>query len=278
MTQDTPHLLTGGLVFGEGPRWHEGLLWFSDMHGEAVWTVDLAGHRAKVLDLPGRRPSGLGFLPNGDLLIVSMLEAQILRWNGSDLHPYADLSPLFIEGCNDMVVDRSGRAYVGCFPSVTTPGPIVAVDPDGSARVVASELVVPNGSVITSDGLTLIVAESLGRRLTAFDIEDDGDLSNRRIYAECPHRGPDGICLDEEGAVWAAMPLAREFQRIRPGGEVVDSVAIDGRMGIACALGGDDRKTLFLLTALDHAPAALAGTREAQIHTMRVTVAGAGIP
>jgi sugar lactone lactonase YvrE len=249
------------------------------MHGESVWTVDLSGNRTKVVDLPGRRPSGLGFLPNGDLLIVSMLEAEILRWDGRDLSTHADLTSLFVDGCNDMVVDQNGRAYVGSFPSVTPPGGrIVAVDPDGSARIVAEEVVIPNGSVITPGGTTLIVAESLGRRLTAFDIERNGDLSNRRVYAECPNRGPDGICLDEEGAVWAAMPLAREFQRIMPGGEVVDSVSIDGRMGIACTLGGVDRKTLFLLTAMDHDPVALTGTREGQIHTMTVAVPGVGIP
>ncbi len=277
--QGAPTFLSGDLVFGEGPRWRNGALWFSDMHGESVWTVDLSSRRTKVFDVPGRRPSGLGFLPNGDLLIVSMLEAEILRWDGTDVSTYADLTRFFEKGCNDMVVDVNGRAYVGSFPDVEGPvGRLVAVDPDGSARIVADEVVIPNGSVISPDGAILIVAESLGRRLTAFDIEPDGDLSNRRVYAECPERGPDGICLDEEGAVWAAMPLAREFQRIRPGGEIVDSVAIDGRMAIACALGGPDRKTLFLFTALDHDPVALAGTREAQIHTINVSVPGAGIP
>jgi sugar lactone lactonase YvrE len=276
--QETPKLLTGDLGFGEGPRWCDGVLWFSDMHGESVWTVDLSGRRTKVLDVSGRRPSGLGFLPNGDLLIVSILEAELLRWDGTDLTTYADLTPFFAKGCNDMVVDMTGRAYVGSFPDVGGPvGRLVAVDPDGSPRVVADEIVIPNGSVIGPDG-TFIVAESLGRRLTAFDIEQNGDLSNRRVYAECPNRGPDGICLDQDGAVWAAMPLAREFQRIMPGGEVVDSVSVDDRMAIACALGGPDRKTLFLLTARDHDPAALAGTREAQIHTITVAVPGAGIP
>jgi len=277
--QEKAELLANDLVFGEGPRWRDDLLWFSDMHGECVWTVDLSGKRTRVVELPGRRPSGLGFLPGGDLLIVSMLEAEILRWDGTDLSTHADLRSFFAEGCNDMVVDTNGRAYVGSFPSVAPPGGrLVAVEPDGSARVVADEMVIPNGSAITPQGTSLIVAESLGRRLTAFDIGPTGDLLNRRVYAECPDRGPDGICLDEEGAVWAAMPLARQFQRIMPGGEVVDSVTIDGRMAIACVLGGTDRKTLFLLTAREHDPIALAGTRQAQIHTIRVAVPGAGIP
>ena len=132
--------------------------------------------------------------------------------------------------------------------------------------------------MITPDGRTLIVAESLGRRLTAFDIAADGSLGERRIYAELPGRGPDGICLDEEGAIWAAMPLAREFQRVLPGGSVAEVVSVDGGMGIACALGGPDRRTLFLLSAGEHSPELLRGTRDARIDVARVPVAGAGIP
>jgi len=273
-----PTLLADGFVFGEGPRWRQDRLWLSDMYGQAVWTVDESGHRELVVELPGRRPSGLGFLPDGDLLIVSMLERQVLRWNGSELQIHAELGNLIATGCNDMVVNSDGRAYVGSFPSPSSPkGPIVLIEPDGTARVAAEDVVFPNGSVITPDGV-LIVAESLGRCLTAFDIASDGSLSNRRSYAECPGRGPDGICLDKEGAVWAAMPLAREFQRILPGGAITASISVDGRMAIACALGGRDRNTLFLLSANDHAPEALRGTRDGQIHVIRVPVEGAGIP
>ena len=274
-----PQFLIGGIVFGEAPRWHDDRLWFSDMHGEAVWTVDLSGRRDLVVELPGRRPSGLGFLPDWDLLIVSMLDRHILRWNGSDVTLHADLSAAVPSGCNDMVVGHDGRAYVGSFPPVATPnGPIIAVESDGSFRVAAEDLIFPNGSVITSDGRSLIVAESLGRCLTAFDIAPDGSLSNRRIYADCSGRGPDGICLDAEGAVWAAMPLARRFERILPGGTVAETVAVDGRMAIACALGGTDRRTLFLLSATDHSPDALRGTRDARIDVVRVHVPGAGLP
>ena len=272
-------LLISGLVFGECPRWHDDRLWFSDMHAEAVWTVDLAGNRELVVELPGRRPAGLGFLPNGDLLVVSMLERQLLRWDGLELTMHADLSELVLDGCNDMVVDESGRAYVGSFPPPSAPSGVIAlVEPDGSARIAADEVIFPNGSVITPDGRTLIVAESLGRRLTAFDIAADGSLGERRIYAELPGRGPDGICLDEEGAIWAAMPLAREFQRVLPGGSVAEVVSVDGGMGIACALGGPDRRTLFLLSAGEHSPELLRGTRDARIDVARVPVAGAGIP
>jgi sugar lactone lactonase YvrE len=249
------------------------------MHGEAVWTVDLTGHRELVVELPGRRPSGLGFLPDGDLLIVSMVERHVLRWNGSEITVHADMSRLVPFDCNDMVVNSDGRAYVGSAPPPSSPeGPIVLVEPDGAFRVVAEEVVIPNGSAITPDGGTLIVAESLGRHLTAFDISPDGSLTNRRIYADCPGRGPDGICLDEEGAVWAAMPLARVFERLLPGGTVTDSIDVEGRMAIACVLGGPDRRTLFLLSANDYRPEVLLGTRDGRIDIVRVPIAGAGIP
>ena len=274
-----PELLTSGLVFGEGPRWRDDRLWFSDMHGEAVWTVDLSGNRQLVVELPGRRPSGLGFLPNGDLLIVSMLEREVLRLNESGITLHADLSHLVPDALNDMVVGSDGRAYVGSFPPASAPvGTLIMVDSDGTPHVAAEEMIIPNGSAITPDGRTLIVAESLGRRLTSFTIQPDGSLVDRRVYADCAGRGPDGICMDAEGAIWTAMTLAREFQRILPGGEVTDAISIDGRMAIACALGGPDRRTLFLLTAREHAAEALAGTHHGRIDVVQVPVAGVGIP
>jgi sugar lactone lactonase YvrE len=274
-----PEMLTSGLVFGEGPRWRDDRLWFSDMHGETAWTVDLSGRQELVVEVPGRRPSGLGFLPNGDLLIVSMLEREILRWDGSSLTVHADVSDVVPDACNDMVVSQDGRAYVGSFPPPSSPtGALILVEPDGRSRIAADDMIIPNGSVITPDGATLIVAESLGRRLTAFDILPDGSLADRRIYADCPGRGPDGICLDEEGAIWAAMTLAGEFQRILPGGAVTDSISVEGRMAIACALGGVDRHTLFLLSASEHSPEVLRGTRDGRIDIVRVPVAGTGIP
>jgi sugar lactone lactonase YvrE len=274
-----PELLTAGLVFGEGPRWRDDRLWFSDMHGEAVWTVDLSGNRQLVVELPGRRPSGLGFLPNGDLLIVSMLEREVLRLNESGITLHADLSHLVPDALNDMVVGSDGRAYVGSFPPASAPvGTLIMVDSDGTPHVAAEEMIIPNGSVITPDGKMLIIAESLGRRLTSFTIQPDGSLVDRRVYADCAGRGPDGICMDAEGAIWTAMTLAREFQRILPGGEVTDAISIDGRMAIACALGGPDRRTLFLLTAREHAAEALAGTHHGRIDVVQVPVAGVGIP
>jgi sugar lactone lactonase YvrE len=271
-----PRPLVGGLVFGEGPRWRHDRLWFSDMHGEAVHVVDIEGRLPTVVRLPGRRPSGLGFLSDGTLLIVSMLEREILRWDGRELSVHVDLSSLVNDACNDMVVDGRGNAYVGSFPPPADPqGVLVLVEPNGAARVVADGVRFPNGCVIADEGRALIVAESLGRRFTRFTIDDDGSLSGRETFADCAPHGPDGICLDAEGAVWAAMTLSREFQRTAPGGEVLDRISFGDRLAIACAFGGPELRTLFLLTALEHAPDTLRGTRNATIHVVDVAVAGA---
>lgn len=273
---DHLRLLVDGIVFGEGPRWRNGRLWFSDMHGEAVHTVDLDGQVDTVVRLEDRRPSGLGFLPDGSLLVVSMLEPEVLRWDGGRLRLHADLRALVRDGCNDMVVDARGNAYVGTFPPASDPdGALVLVRPDGTAAIAAEGFRFPNGCVVTPDGQTLIVAESIGRRFTAFTVAPDGSLTERRTFAECAPFGPDGLCLDAEGAIWAAMTLAREFQRIAPGGEVLDRIAIDDRLAIAPALGGPDGRTLFLCTAREHDPAALAGTRDATIHAVEVDVPAA---
>jgi sugar lactone lactonase YvrE len=275
----TPELVVEGLVFGEGPRWRGDRLWLSDMHGEAVYTLDGWGHVEAAVELPGRQPSGLGFLPDGTLLIVSMLEPEILRWDGHALTLHADLSGLVSDRCNDMVVDTRGNAYVGSFPPASKPnGVIVLVEPDGSARVVADSVRFPNGSVVADDGRTLIVAESLGRRFTKFAIGADGSLTDRDVFASCAPNGPDGICLDAEGALWAAMPLAHEFQHIAPGGEILDRIPMGDRLAIACTLGGAELRTLFLLTALQLPGESLRGTRDATIHTVEVDIPGAGSP
>jgi sugar lactone lactonase YvrE len=279
MTVRTPSRLVEGLVFGEGPRWRGDRLWFSDMHGEAVHTVDRNGRLETVVEVPGRRPSGLGFLPDGSLLIVSMVEREVLRWDGTDLTVHADLRALVPDGCNDMVVDAHGNAYVGSFPPASDPdGVLVLVRPDGASEIAARDVRFPNGCVIADDGRTLIVAESLGRRFTRFTIAADGTLSDRAVFADVAPRGPDGICLDAEGAVWAAMTLAREFVRVAPGGEILETIAIDDRLAIACALGGPNLCTLFFCTALEHAPDALRGSRDATIHVVEVDVPGTGSP
>ncbi len=274
-----PALLADGFVFGEGPRWHGDRLWLSDMHGEAVYTTTLSGETTLQLSLPGKKPSGLGFLPDGSVLIVSMTDRQLLR-----LHPdgttsvHADLKNLIADELNDMVVSANGTAFVGSYPKERGTGVIVRVAPDGAATIAAEGLDFPNGTVISPDGLILIVTESIGRCFTAFDIDIDAQLSGRRIVAETPDAAADGIALDAKGAIWAAFPLAREFRRVLPGGEVTDRVPMGEKMAIACALGGPDRKTLFLLSAIDWSAAALGDKRTGTVETIAVTVPGAGLP
>jgi sugar lactone lactonase YvrE len=267
--------LADGFCFGEGPRWFEGLLWFSDMLGEAVHTVTLRG-ALTTLPLPGHAPAGLGFRPDGSLLIVSTERREVLRYDGESVVPLVDLSGLVPADLGDMVVDPQGRAYIGS--QAFSGGVIVRVDPDGSAEVVAEDLDFPNGMVITPGGDTLIVAESTGRRLTAFSIAADGSLSERRVFAEGLDGPPDGICLDQQGAVWAAMTLANAFERIEPGGTVTDRIEFDDRVAIACTLGGPNRRTLFMLTATSAYPQRLVGARLARLDATVVDVPGAGLP
>jgi sugar lactone lactonase YvrE len=275
---DTLTTLTEGFCFGEGPRWFEGLLWFSDMLGEAVHTVNLHGDLT-TLPLPGHHPSGLGFRPDGSLLIASGECRRLLRYDGYTVEAIADLSDLVPADLGDMVIDAAGRAYVGS--QAREGGVIARVDPDDSVAIVAKNLDFPNGMVITPDRTTLIVAESTGRRLTAFTIGSDGSLSDRRIFADGLDGPPDGICLDAEGGVWVAMTLANQFERIVEGGakaEVTDRIDMDDRTAIACTLGGPERRTLFLLSSTDAYPQRLIGTKNSRLDAMTVDVPGAGLP
>ncbi|KAB7758046.1 SMP-30/gluconolactonase/LRE family protein [Mycolicibacterium mucogenicum] len=265
--------LADGFCFGEGPRWFEGLLWFSDMLGEAVHTVNLAGD-GTTLPLPGHRPSGLGFRPDGALLIVSIAARQILHYDGDSVELLADLSDLVPADLGDLVVDRVGRAYVGA--QARGNGVIARVDLDGSVRVVAGDLDFPNGMAISPDGGTLIVAESTGRRLSAFTIDTDGDLSGRRVFADHLDGPPDGIAIDADGGVWAAMTLAHQFERIEDGGAVTDRVHVGDRMAIACALGGPEGKTLFLVTTHDAYPDRMIGTKLSTVAALTVSVPAPG--
>lgn len=281
MVLDTT-VLIDGLVFPESPRWHSGKLWFSDQDAHRVMTVDLNGNAETVVEVPGR-PSGLGWLPDGRLLVVSMTDRRLLRLDPAGLAEVADLRELASFHCNDMVVDQQGRAYVGNFGFDLTerqpfaPAEIVLVTPDGDARVVADDMAFPNGTVITPDGRTLIVAETFGQRLTAFDIEPDGSLTGRRIWAEIEQALPDGICLDAEKAIWAALPLSGEVLRLREGGEVTHRVRVTTQ-AFACMLGGADRRTLFVLTAETIHPDEARAKASGRIETVQVDVPGAGLP
>ena len=255
--------LAEGLYFGEGPRWRQGRLWFSDFHAHAVKSVSLAGDLRTEVELDDQ-PSGLGWTPDGDLLIVSMAKRQLLRRTADGrLSLHADLGAVAAFHCNDMVVDAQGRAYVGNFgfdlgaaieargvEGALADAPtarLALVMPDGEVRVAASDLHFPNGSVITPDGRALIVAETLASRLTAFDIGPDGVLSGRRVWAPTPGP-PDGIALDAAGAIWVADPMGARCVRIAEGGEVLETVDA-GQACYACMLGGEDGRTLFMMTA-----------------------------
>jgi sugar lactone lactonase YvrE len=270
------------LAFAEGPRWHEGRLWFSDMHDYRVAAIDLAGTVETIVEVPGQ-PSGLGWLPDGTLLVVSMVDRRLLRLDGSVLTEVADLSAQATFHCNDMVVDAQGRAYVGNFGwdlhggGAPVDAVLVLVTPDGSTRVVATDLSFPNGSVITPDGATLIVGESFAARLTAFDVAPDGTLSNRREWARLNGAVPDGICLDAEGAIWVASPVSAEVLRVREGGAVTHRVPVETQ-AFACMLGGPDRRHLFVCTALDSEPSRCRETRSGRIEVVEVDVPGAGRP
>jgi sugar lactone lactonase YvrE len=275
-------ILLDGFTFLEGPRWRDGKLWVSDMYDQRVLTVDSAGHSETVCAVPNQ-PSGLGWLPDGRLLVVSMADRKVLRLEPEGLVEHADLSGIATFHCNDMVVDEQGRAYVGNFGSdlsvggMPQPAALILVTPDGEVRAVAQNLLFPNGTVITPDGKTLIVGESFGARLTAFDIEPDGGLSNQRLWAQLSGAIPDGCCLDAEGAIWVASPPTCEVLRVCEGGEVTHRVPTE-QQAIACMLGGDDRRTLFVLTAPSTEEEECVKLRSARIETLEVEVPGAGLP
>lgn len=282
MREHTTTVLAEGLRFPEGPRWHDDRLVFSDQHDATVRALTVAGELTTVVEVP-HRPSGLGWDQRGRMLIVSMDDRRLLRFDGSGLEEVADLTPLATWHCNDMVVDSAGRAYVGNFGfdldgggDVTTAN-LVRVDPDGSISVAAAELRFPNGTVITSDGTTLVVGESYGGVLTAFDVAADGSLSKRREWAKLHDAVPDGICLDAEGAIWSACPLTGRVLRVREGGEVTDVVTVSRRGAFACMLGGAERTTLFVCAADASNPAETA-TRRGVIEVCDVDVPGAGLP
>jgi len=244
-----------GLAIGESPRWHEGRLWLSNWGAQEVVAVDLDGRSEIVARVPTTIPFCIDWLPDGRLLVVSGREGLLLRREpDGTLVTHADLTGLSAHAWNEIVVDGRGNAYVNGIGfdllggGEFAPGIVALVTPDGSARQVADGVAFPNGMVVTPDNSTLILAESYGGRLTAFDIAADGRLSNRRIWAELAGGAPDGICLDAENAVWYADVPNKRCVRVREGGEVLQTIDLD-RGCFACALGGEDRRTLFMLAA-----------------------------
>ena len=284
MTERTITTLLDDLLFPEGPRWHDGRLWFSDMHAQEVVAVTPAGER-EVVARVSADPSGLGWLPDGRLLVVSMRDRRLLRQQADgSLVEHADLSGLAAGRCNDMVVDATGRAYVGNFGFDFMAGEkfretdLIVVSADGEAAVAASDLRFPNGTVITPDGGTLIVAESFGRRLTAFDVAADGSLANRRLWADLGVP-PDGICLDTAGCVWVAVPeRPGAFLRVSEGGAVEERIDVDDFGAYACMLGGTEGRTLFLLEARESHPDKIKGRGNGRVRMLEVDAPGAGLP
>ena len=287
-----------GLSYLECPRWRAGVLYVSDFYNYRVAAVR-AGAIATVVKVE-KQPSGIGWLPDGSMLVVSMKDRKVMRLEGDGkLVVHADLSELATWHCNDMVVDSRGRAYVGNFGfdlmSGADPGPaaIIRVDPDGSATMAAEDMLFPNGMVITPDGRTLIAAESLGQRLTAFDIALDGSLSNRRVWAafgDPPTAtdfggamaelkvAPDGICLDAEGCVWFADAFGNRVVRTREGGKTVEEIST-GDLGVfACMLGGADGRTLFMCAAPTFVEAVASANHQARLLATTVDVPHAGLP
>jgi sugar lactone lactonase YvrE len=286
-------VLRSGLHFGEAPRWHDGRLWYSDFYDHAVHACTLDGDDERLVEVPGQ-PSGLGWLPDGTLIVSSMTDRAVMRHDGAALTVHADLSAHAGWWVNDLVVDDRGRAWVGNFGFdldaflaeygvegiLGDPGPpttvLCRVDPDGTVTVAADDMVFPNGSVVTPDGRTLVVAETLALRVSAFTVADDGTLTDRRVWADLSHRlvAPDGICLDAEGAVWVANAMGHECLRVAEGGAVLETV-VTTQPAFACALGGPDGRHLFAMTAPDPTPDARRRATEARIEVTQVDVPGA---
>lgn len=286
------------LAFGEGPRWHDGRLWLSDIFAKRVVAVGLDGASEVICEVDGH-PSGLGWLPDGRLLVVSMSERRVLRLEDHGLVEHADLSGVCPGNLNDMVVDGTGRAYIGNTGyeyryrgqpvPVRTSTSLAMVTPDGETTLQDGTLLFPNGCAVSGDGRTLVVAQSHAGRLTAYDIDDDGSLRRERVFAELTARydNPDGICIDAEGAVWMADPPHQCCVRVLDGGQITHVIDTAPWECVACALGGDDRRTLFLVLAPDRrapeaAPFAIgnppAVERVGRVEAAPVDVPGAGWP
>jgi len=285
-------LLSGGHFF-EGPRWHDGFWYVSDLYAHHVLKISVDGTAEVIATVP-QQPSGLGFLPNGDLLIVSMKNRRLLRRDTHGaLHEHADMSSLTESFVNDMVTDRSGGAYVGNFGfnlftgEPPAPAQIVRVDPAGRSSIAAEQMLIPNGMVITADHTTLIVAETFGARLTAFTIAPDGSLCDRRVWStvgkppswESLHTlsqtdfAPDGCVLDKEGCVWLADALNGRVARVAPGQGIVDEIkAPEGRGLYSCSLGGSNGRQLLLCTAPDFDDTKRTAKAEAVLYTVEVAV------
>jgi sugar lactone lactonase YvrE len=269
------NILIEGLKFPEGPRWHSGKLWFSDMDEHKIYTSDMKGNLHFVLERHNRI-SGLGWLSDDSLIFVSMEDRRLFQLKSDKVSEYANLSKLATFHLNDMIIDKKDRVYVGNFGfdyfnnASFIPAEIIMVTPDSKTEIVAKDMAFPNGMVITPDHKTLIVGETFAARLTAFDIQEDGSLINRRVWANLKSLAPDGICLDEKGGIWVSAPGRHRVVRVLEGGKNTHIVKLETE-SFACILGGPDRKRLFIATS-DFSRA------NGRIEYIDVEYAGAGLP
>lgn len=296
--RDVTPLFEGGKFF-EGPRWRDGTWWVSDFYRHTVSRVATDGTESVVVEVEAQ-PSGLGWLPDGSMVISSMTDHKLLRYADGELSVLADLEGMVGGHLNDLVTDANGHTFVGNFGfdlmggGDPAPAPLIRVDPDGTVTVAAEDLYFPNGTVITPDGSTLIVGETMGNRYTAFDLAADGTLSNRRTWAEFGELpttssfaegmaqikvSPDGCSLDAEGHIWSADALGNRCVRVAPGGAIVDEITVPGGLGVyACQLGGEDGRTLLLCSAPDFFEHNRVAANEAVLFTTTVDVPHAGLP
>ena len=283
--------LMKGLTFGEGPRWHENKFYFSDFYSHKVYSLDLSGKHEVIVEIPNQ-PSGLGWTPDGTMLIVSMKDRKLMSLKDGQLKERADLTEFSGFHCNDMVVDIDGNAFIGNFGFNTYDGEeikptnLILVRPGEEPVLAADNLFFPNGTVITPDNKTLIVGETYAARLTAFDKSEDGSLSNRRIWADLKVNAeegtvplPDGMCIDEEGAIWVASPSTAEVIRVHEGGMISERIPVQTN-AFACMLGGEDRRTLFICTSNGSGvdPEAALREKSGKIEITQVDVPGCGKP
>jgi sugar lactone lactonase YvrE len=289
----TQQLVNGGSFF-ECPRWHDGRWWVSDFHRHSVFAITPGGEQTTALVVDAQ-PAGLGWMPDGSLLVASMIDRRLLRQRpDGTVEEHADLSAHCPGNLNDMTVDAVGRAYVGNFGydvvggETRRPTSVVRVDPDGSITTVADDLHFPNGAVISPDGRTYVVTETMASRITAFTVYADGGLSERREWArlaappataeDAVESGPDGCCLDAEGCIWVADAFQRKCLRLSEGGTVLDEITVEGLGLYACMLGGEDGRTLLLCAAPNFGTANRRNARDASLLVTQVDVPRAGLP
>ena len=276
-----PSVIFSDLRFPEGARWHDDQLWFSDMHTGQVFRSDPAARRLQEVVVVDDQPSGLGWLPDGSLLISCMLSRTVSRFDpGTGVGVFADVSSLTDAPVNDLVTDEAGRTFLGGFgydlygDAPQQPGPIFRIDSDGTPTLVEQDMVFPNGSVFLPGSSTLVVAETWAARLTAFEVDGAGALVDKRVWAELPSGStPDGICVDSAGGVWVSSIATSQFLRVEAGGRVTQTITVEGRCATDCVLGGRDGTTLFLLTSNSWQPSETT-SRAGRIEAVEVEVPG----